>query len=119
MGSSSRFDLDNVLVLVALVVLLIGGIQHGVQGVFEFDTVGTLFGAPAVDGVPAPMTLALKVVYICVGLSALFMLWVLYVNMMTPAAKAARSLRRSSSSTSSQKGSSSTNASRAISGAAA
>ncbi|TCZ80485.1 DUF378 domain-containing protein [Lysobacter sp. N42] len=47
-----------------LALLVIGGLNWGLVGAFEFDLVATLFGGQ--DAVPA------RVVYVLVGLSALW-----------------------------------------------
>ena len=51
----------------ALILLIIGGLNWGLVGIFGFDLVATIFG----DG--AFLT---KLVYILVGLSALYLLFV-------------------------------------------
>ena len=51
---------------VALVLVIVGGLNWLLIGLFEFDLVATLFGA---DSVLA------KIVYVLVGLAALWMLW--------------------------------------------
>lgn len=51
---------------VALVLVIVGGLNWLLVGLFEFDLVATLFGA---DSVLA------KIVYVLVGLAALWMLW--------------------------------------------
>jgi len=49
--------------VIALLLLLIGGLNWGLVGLFNFDLVATLLGAG---------TLAARVVYILVGLSAVY-----------------------------------------------
>lgn len=49
--------------VIAVIVLIIGGLNWGLVGVFNFDLVAYLFGS---------MTMGAKVVYILVGLSALY-----------------------------------------------
>ena len=51
---------------VALVLVIVGGLNWLRVGLFELDLVATLFGA---DSVLA------KIVYVLVGLAALWMLW--------------------------------------------
>lgn len=51
---------------VALVLVIVGGLNWLLVGLFELDLVATLFGA---DSVLA------KIVYVLVGLAALWMLW--------------------------------------------
>lgn len=46
----------------ALVLLIIGGLNWGLVGLFNFDLVATLFG---------PMTVLSRIVYVLVGASAL------------------------------------------------
>jgi hypothetical protein len=48
---------------VGLILLVVGGINWGLVGVFNFDLVATIFGA---------MSMASKVVYSLVGLAALW-----------------------------------------------
>ncbi|WP_161879596.1 DUF378 domain-containing protein [Alkalibacterium sp. MB6] len=50
---------------VALVLLIVGGLNWLLVGLFEFDLVATLFG---------DMTLLSRIVYVLVGLSALWCL---------------------------------------------
>jgi uncharacterized protein len=51
---------------VALVLVIVGGLNWLLVGLFEFDLVATLFGADSV---------LTKIVYVLVGLAALWMLW--------------------------------------------
>lgn len=51
------------LTLLAIVLLVIGGLNWGLVGLFQFDLVATLFGAAS---------LLSNVVYILVGLSAVY-----------------------------------------------
>ncbi len=51
----------------AFVLLVIGGLNWGLVGAFNFDLVAYLFGA---------MTVLSRVVYVLVGLSALFKIFV-------------------------------------------
>jgi uncharacterized protein len=51
---------------VALLLLVIGGINWGLVGLFQFDLVATLFGGSA--------TMVSRVVYTLVGLSAVYVL---------------------------------------------
>lgn len=50
----------------ALVLLIVGGINWGLVGAFGFDLVATIFG---------PTTTATRVVYLLVGLSALYTIY--------------------------------------------
>lgn len=61
----------SVLDWIAMILLVIGGLNWGLVGAFEFDLVGTLF--KGTNEVGSDATIA-KVVYILVGLSALYML---------------------------------------------
>ena len=55
----------NVLDWIALVLVIIGGINWGLVGAFNFDLVATIFGN---------MTTASRAVYIIVGIAALYSL---------------------------------------------
>ena len=48
--------------IVAFILLVIGGLNWGLVGAFEFDLVATIFGN---------MTMVSRIVYVLVGLSAL------------------------------------------------
>jgi len=52
--------------LVAFVLLLVGGLNLGLVGLFDFDIVATIFGI---------IPLLQKIVYVLVGLSALWTLF--------------------------------------------
>lgn len=56
----------NILDWVAMVLLIVGGLNWGLVGIFDFDLVATLFGV---------MTAAARVVYILVGVSAVYMIF--------------------------------------------
>jgi len=60
--------------LVTLVLLIVGGLNWGLVGAFQFDLVATLFG-----GQDAMLS---RIVYVLVGLSALWQI----VALMRPAA---------------------------------
>lgn len=62
-------EMKNLTVLdwIAFVLVIIGGLNWGLVGFFNFDLVATIFGA---------MTLASKIVYGLVGLSALYLIFV-------------------------------------------
>ena len=49
--------------LITLLLLIVGGLNWGLVGLFEFDLVAALFG---------PSTLASRLVYVLVGVSALW-----------------------------------------------
>jgi uncharacterized protein len=54
--------------LVAIILVIVGGINWGLVGLFNFDLVATIFGA---------MTTISRVVYVLVGLSAVYMIFTL------------------------------------------
>lgn len=56
----------NTLDWVALVLMIIGGVNWGLVGLFNVDLVASLFG---------PMSALARVVYVAVGLSALYSLY--------------------------------------------
>lgn len=56
--------MKNVLKLVAWLLVVVGGLNWGLVGLFNFDLVATLLGSGSI---------ASKVVYILVGLSALLL----------------------------------------------
>jgi uncharacterized protein len=50
---------------IAMILVIVGGLNWGLVGAFKFDLVATIFGT---------MTALSRIVYILVGLSALYML---------------------------------------------
>ncbi|MFA5086074.1 MAG: DUF378 domain-containing protein [Candidatus Paceibacterota bacterium] len=60
----------NALGLVALILVIIGGLNWGLVGFFSFDLVAALFGA----------TMLTKIVYDLVGLSALYLAFVYFMG---------------------------------------
>jgi len=58
----------NVLDWIALILVIIGGLNWGLVGIFNFDLVAAIFGA---------MSILSRIVYILVGLSALYVLVIL------------------------------------------
>lgn len=56
----------NALDWVAMVLVIVGGLNWGLYGAFEYDLVASVFG---------DLTTVSKVVYILVGLSALYMIF--------------------------------------------
>ena len=52
--------------LISLILLIVGGLNWGLVGLFNFDLVATIFGARS--------TLA-RIVYIVVGLASLYMIY--------------------------------------------
>ena len=61
----------NILNKLTLLLLIVGGLNWGLVGLFDFDLVAALFGG---------MSLLSRVVYSLVGLSALFQLIPLFAN---------------------------------------
>ena len=61
----------NVLDWIALILVIVGGLNWGLVGVFKFDLVATIFGA---------MSVISRIVYILVGLAAIYMA-VILVNL--------------------------------------
>ncbi len=55
----------------ALVLVIIGGLNWGLVGLFGFDLVAYLFGASGIIAVP----IIAQIVYILVGLSAIYMIY--------------------------------------------
>ncbi|MFA5871637.1 MAG: DUF378 domain-containing protein [Parcubacteria group bacterium] len=51
---------------IAMILLIIGGLNWGLVGFFKFDLVAAIFG---------DMTAVSRVIYALVGLSALYMIW--------------------------------------------
>jgi uncharacterized membrane protein YuzA (DUF378 family) len=66
----------KVLNVVTLVLLIVGGLNWGLVGLFQFDLVAALFG-----GQDATLS---RIVYTLVGLSALWQLVPLFTNQHTP-----------------------------------
>ncbi|MDD4531521.1 MAG: DUF378 domain-containing protein [Candidatus Pacebacteria bacterium] len=60
----------NALGLVALILVIIGGLNWGLVGFFSFDLVAALFGA----------TMLTKIVYDLVGLSALYLAFAYFMG---------------------------------------
>ena len=56
----------NVLDWIALVLVIVGGLNWGLVGLLQFDLVATIFGAGS---------LLANIVYILVGLAALYMIY--------------------------------------------
>ncbi len=61
----------NVLDLVATVLVIIGGLNWGLVGALKFDLVQTIFGF---------MPMLADLIYIIVGLSALYMLYATFIK---------------------------------------
>lgn len=56
----------NVVDWVALVLVIVGGLNWGLVGAFDFNLVGALFG---------DMSVLSRIVYVLVGLSALYLIY--------------------------------------------
>lgn len=54
----------NIVDIIALVLVVVGGLNWGLVGLVEFDLVGTLFG---------PMSVLSRIVYVLVGLAAVYL----------------------------------------------
>lgn len=59
----------TVLDWIALIFVIIGGLNWGLVGLFSFDLVAAIFGAASVIA---------KIVYILVGIAALYMIFYLF-----------------------------------------
>ena len=59
--------------MVALVLIIIGGLNWGLVGLFDFDLVGAIFGTSADVGERSALS---RLIYVLVGLAAL---WGLYL----------------------------------------
>ena len=67
--------------IIAVILLLLGGLNWGLVGIFGFDLVAAIFGAASV---------AARVVYILVGLGALYMIFKPFMKAKAPAAPTAQ-----------------------------
>jgi uncharacterized protein len=57
---------NNVVDWIALVLVIVGGLNWGLVGLFEFNLVEAIFGAiPALE----------RIIYVLVGLAALYMIY--------------------------------------------
>ena len=61
---------------IALILVVIGGLNWGLVGAFDFDLVAYLFGSAGLIAVPA----IAKIVYILVGLAAIYTIFVALTN---------------------------------------
>lgn len=61
--------MKSVIDWIALILLIVGGLNWGLVGLWNYDIVATIFGA---------MTTLAKVVYILVGVSALWGIYYLF-----------------------------------------
>lgn len=67
-SSASHSSTANVLSTIALVLLIVGGINWALVGLLEFDLVAAIFGQ---------MTTITRIVYVLVGLAAVYSLTLL------------------------------------------
>ena len=67
--------------LITLILLIVGGLNWGLVGLFNFDLVATLFGAGSILA---------RIVYLLVGLSALWQLIPLFAAFKTDERSALR-----------------------------
>lgn len=67
--------------LITLILLIVGGLNWGLVGLFNFDLVATLFGAAS---------LLSRIVYVLVGASALWQLMPLFESFKSGEASALR-----------------------------
>ena len=51
---------------IALILVIVGGLNWGLVGIFSFDLVGAIFG---------PMSIISRIVYTLVGLSAIYLIF--------------------------------------------
>ncbi len=56
----------NTLDLVALILVVVGGLNWGLVGVFDFNLVDAIFGM---------IPMLSRIIYILVGLSAIYIIW--------------------------------------------
>lgn len=56
----------NIIDWIAIILVIVGGLNWGLVGAFNFDLVATIFGV---------MTVLSKTVYILVGLAALYLIY--------------------------------------------
>ena len=54
----------NTFKTIALILVIVGGLNWGLVGIFNFDLVATIFGA---------MSMLSRIVYVLVGLSAVYL----------------------------------------------
>ncbi|MFA5349129.1 MAG: DUF378 domain-containing protein [Candidatus Paceibacterota bacterium] len=51
--------------LIAMILVIVGGLNWGLVGIFEFDLVATIFG---------PLSIVSRIVYVLVAVSAIYLL---------------------------------------------
>ena len=56
----------NVLDWIALVLVIVGGLNWGLVGIFKWDLVGAIFGS---------MSILSRIIYALVGIAALYMIY--------------------------------------------
>jgi len=61
----------EVLKIIALILVIVGGLNWGLVGLLDFDLVATIFGE---------MSMISRVVYVLVGLAAVVLAFVSFVN---------------------------------------
>ena len=61
----SNMSKMNVLDWIAAVLVIIGGLNWGLVGLFDFDVIATIFGA---------MSIVSRIIYVVVGVGALYMI---------------------------------------------
>ncbi len=55
----------NILDIIAIILVIVGGLNWGLVGLFSFDLVGTIFG---------DMSVLSRIVYVLVGIAALYLI---------------------------------------------
>jgi uncharacterized membrane protein YuzA (DUF378 family) len=63
--------MKGILYQISLVLTIIGGLNWGLVGLFDFDLVAAIFGAASVVS---------KVVYVLIGLGALYMIYAAFAG---------------------------------------
>ncbi len=66
--------------VLTLFITIIGGLNWGLIGLFDFDVIGAIFGDDFADD---PATLVTRIVYVIIGLAALWQLFRLF-RRLTP-----------------------------------
>ena len=62
----------NSLDIIGWILSIIGGVQLGLQGAFNYDLVGSILGATSV---------VTRVLYVLIGISAIYGLWCMVAHM--------------------------------------
>ncbi len=63
--------MKNALDIIAMILVLIGGINWGLVGAFGFNVISAIFGAASMVG---------SIIYILVGISAIYGIFVFFKN---------------------------------------